>query len=506
MEQFGMCVASAAAMTLATAVSLADTTTTDEALRQIEELRQQNAAMAQKIEKLERVATDDGAWLTEERTNQIRSLVQDVLADADTRSSLQSDGATAGWNKGFFLASPDGAYRLNIKGHIQFRWVFNQRSVPTGSLATGSATGPESNYGFENRRTRLVFSGTIIDPSLSYEIKPVWNRSATSGSTTQVNGSIEDIWVQKAFDGGLAIKAGQFKAPYLREELVSSSAQLAVERSLVNELFTMKFVQGIQVEWEQEMFRLQGFYGDSGRANGVNVVSTAATAGGYAGSFETDFQTNQTAYALAGRAEYKAAGTWKQFKDFNSYRGDEFGLLFGLGGMGQNLRGNGIAQSASSMWGITGDVTANFGGWNVFAYGVYRGVTLGAPVMTRSGSMEEQLGQYGFVVQSGVFVLDDLELFGRYEYGNLDTDQYRTTANSREASLGRLSVATIGFNLFPMGVANKDLKWTTDFGFALMPVGDFASSGADWKSDATEANGQSSNHQFVLRSQIQLTF
>ena len=50
-------------------------------------------------------------WLTEERTKQIKTLVHDVLADADTRSSLIGDGLLGGWDDGFFVASSDGLFR-----------------------------------------------------------------------------------------------------------------------------------------------------------------------------------------------------------------------------------------------------------------------------------------------------------------------------------------------------------------------------------------------------------
>jgi hypothetical protein len=491
----------------------------DDAIKQIDELRQQNAQLAAKIAKLEQVASDDGAWLTDERAAQIRSLVSDVLADSDTRASLQADGATAGWNKGFFLASPDNSYRLNIKGQIQFRWAFNDRSIPSGPLASGSAGGPGENWGFENRRTKLTFSGHIIDPSLTYEIKTVFNRQSITVSSTlpagssvslgnsDVNSSIEDIWIQKAFDGGFAVRAGQFKSPFLREELVSSSSQLAVERSLVNDVFSTKFSQGVQVEWEQETFRLQGFYGDGLRANRVNPVTNAGLAGSYGGSFNTDYTTNRTNYAFAGRAEAKLAGNWRQFRDLTSYRGEEFGLLLGIGGMAQSLRPTPTsALSAKNMWGVTGDITVDFGGANLFAYGVYRNVDLAGSPAVRGGGTDSSLNQWGAVVQGGFFVLDSLELYGRYELGNLDTDQYRTTANSLQADLEASSIATIGFNFYPMGSSNKDIKLTTDFGYAFDPIGDFASGGADWASDATPANGVTEDGQFVIRSQIQLLF
>ncbi|MCA9286162.1 MAG: hypothetical protein KDA22_13135, partial [Phycisphaerales bacterium] len=59
--------------------------------------------------KLAQIEERDASWLTEARAEQIRDLVGDVLADADARASLQSSGLTAGWDKGFFLASPDAS-------------------------------------------------------------------------------------------------------------------------------------------------------------------------------------------------------------------------------------------------------------------------------------------------------------------------------------------------------------------------------------------------------------
>lgn len=498
-------VAGMSALGLASAVLAAGAN--DDAMRQIEELRRQNQELAAKVSRLEEVASKDGEWLTEERASQIRGLVQDVLADADTRASLQDAGATAGWNKGFFLASPDGSFRLNLKGQVQFRWAANFRDIPDS--VTGQT---ERNYGFENRRTKLTFSGHVIDPSLTFEVKPIFNRSSTSISSgdqtlsnRDVNGSIEDIWVQKSFGNGFSVRGGQFKAPFLREELVSSSSQLAVERSLVNDTFTTKFSQGIQVEWEQEMFRLQAFYGDGLRSNRVGPTTGSGAASDFGGAYLTDFQTNDTDWAFAGRAELKLAGNWKQFRDLTSFRGEEFGLLIGLGAMAQNIRPN-TANSAGveDMVGLTADVTVDFGGANLFGYGVYREVGLNAERATRTGGLEDSLGQWGFVVQGGFFVTEDVELFGRYEYGDTDTDQFRTASLLADGETA--SIVTAGVNWYPLGYANTGIKWTTDLGFALDPVVDFNSSGGNWLSDQTGAGQSTSDGQFVIRSQIQLQF
>jgi hypothetical protein len=519
------------ALTGATTLSLVAPAVADDAelARQIAELKKANDALAAKVEKLEAGANGE-EWLTERRAEEIRGIVTDVLGDADTRTSLQSAGATAGWNKdqgGFFIASPSGDFKLNIKGQVQFRWAYDQRSnkgiTETNQPGTGTQAVPKENvWGFENRRTKIAFTGFVMDPSWTYEVQPVFNRtpgSVSSGAQTFSNGnivgSVENVWIQKTFDNGFNVRVGQFKAPFLREELVSSSAQLAVERSLVSDMFSTKFSQGIQVEYggrTGDPFKAQFFYGDGLRANGTSVPTDTATAwaspaGGFAGGYTTPFNGNLTNWAFAGRVEWLGAGSWKQFRDLNSFRGEESGWMVGVGGMGQSIRpsteGDVTAKTTQSMWGMTADLTMDFGGANLFMYGVYRRVNLTGDVTTRDGEADG-MNQWGAVVQGGVFVSNEVELFARYEVGDTDTDQFRTVEPGVELELD--SIVTAGFNYYVDG--NKDVKWTTDFGYAFTPIGDFASSGADWLQDFSGStdDGFTNDGQWVIRTQLQLLF
>ena len=59
----------------------------------IEELRQMVVDLQSEVSDLK---NQDDAWLTAQRADQVRDLVHDMLADADTRSSLQGSGIAAG--------------------------------------------------------------------------------------------------------------------------------------------------------------------------------------------------------------------------------------------------------------------------------------------------------------------------------------------------------------------------------------------------------------------------
>ena len=100
----------------------------DDVQRQLDLLRQRldtvqkdTSEMRESLDELKAETQKD--WITEERADEIRSLVHDVLVDADARTSLVGDGLLGGWSDGFFLASSDGRFKLTIGGLMQERFV-----------------------------------------------------------------------------------------------------------------------------------------------------------------------------------------------------------------------------------------------------------------------------------------------------------------------------------------------------------------------------------------------
>ena len=106
-------------------------------------------------------AQQNGDWLTEQRSEQISGIVQDVLADADTRASLQGTGATSGYNNGFFVQSADGKWSMKINGLFQERLEHGFISQVIGRVATslGSQRQKHRPSDFETTRAALNFSG-----------------------------------------------------------------------------------------------------------------------------------------------------------------------------------------------------------------------------------------------------------------------------------------------------------------------------------------------------------
>ena len=200
----------------------------NDALSQIAELKQELAQLKQE---------NSQDWLTEQRSAEIRGIVQDVLADADTRTSLQSSGAMAGYNNGFFLASPDGNYSLKVGGQVQVRWTLNH--AKQGNAILPENRNNNTQWGFENRRTKLDFQGNVFSKDWTYRVRAAFNQGAPNGTAQAANGAaaIDFAYIQKSMDNGMSIRVGQFRAPWMREVLVDSAYQLAAERSVLAGLF-----------------------------------------------------------------------------------------------------------------------------------------------------------------------------------------------------------------------------------------------------------------------------
>lgn len=460
-------------------------------------------------------------WLTEQRAEEIRALVRDVISDAQSRTNLKGQGATAGWDKHFFLASEDGKFKMQFRAQVQARWALTDQNMGSAAgAAAGSPSQPTSSdntWGFEFRRMKLDFSGYLIDPSWTYELQPIWNRFQDIAAT---NGSLENVFIQKSFGDGLSVRVGQYKVPFNREEFVSSTVQTVIERSLASEMLTPKFSQGLMADWQTEHVRLRGFFGDALRANGSGVrvsgagldQGNAGALANYTGGFNQPIGTNPVNYAMSVRGDWRIAGSWSQFKDMMVTPDEDFGVLLGGAFMAQSLRQIAATSAANpinpmkSMWAATGDLTFEFPGASIFAAGIYRRVNLVDSMMTRDGSTDDGMDQWSAVVQAGYFVLNDLELYSRYEWGNSDSNKYRTFAGATDANGEELSILTVGLNWFPAGSKNRNLKWSADVGIGFTPIIDWANSGADWMVDYTNDGGASNDGQVVIRTQMQILF
>ncbi len=393
-----------------------------------------------------------------ETTDTSRAYAAEMKADAALRTSN-----LAGSNNGLLLAE-GGDTSVKLGGFAQFRYINNFRDNPPSPT-----TGHDSGYtsGFEATRTRLEVTGNIMSKALTFKVD--------SDFTNTGGGNLRDAWGQYAFDNGVKVKWGQFKLPVLREELVSDVNQLAIDRSIVNTIFTQNRSQGIQAAYEQDQWRVMGAVSD-----GLGTLNTP-----YTSAAEAD-------YAFSGRGEFKWGDDWKRFSDFTSWRGQSNAGL--IGGAIHYQHAGSTANSSFTAGNVslleyTADFSFEGNGWNVFVAGV------GRHIDPKGGS---NLDDFGLVAQGGVFVNDQIELFARYD-GVFADSNYGTGLDDA------FNTIAVGANYFVFAQSNA-FKVSADLQYFPDKVSKNAIVTGISGGNPNALQFDSKGDQFAIRLQVQLVF
>jgi len=198
----------------------------------------------------------------------------------------------------------------------------------------------------------------------------------------------------------------------------------------------------------------------------------------------TPWNANTCQWSFSGRYENLVAGRWDQFNQFTSPPGDPFALMWGIAAHVQEGESTGeptLARDEDSWFGFTADVSAQFGGANLFGALIYQYID--------DAESRDQFNILGVVVQGGTYFTEKLEGYARVEYGTISFNN----------DVPDLWVLTLGGNYYFDG---QDLKLSADFGIAFNQViGAWSSTLAGYRPDVSGAEPQ-----LVFRTQFQLMF
>jgi len=421
-------------------------------------------------------------WLNERRAEEVKGLIREVLADADTRSTLLEDGVLAGHDGKFFLKSADGNYLLNVTGQFQFRYIFGlQGDNGVDSDDSDSHDSESSDHGFQLRRLKIGFAGHAVVPELEYKFVVVTNRD---GGDAQWDDDAYISYDMSEFVDGLSITAGNQKVPFLREELISSSRQLAVDRSSATELLTANRALGIKLDWKNDFIALAGMF--------------------HAGADTNIIDYNNASHAdvgLAGRVDVNVLGTsWKNARDIAAWEGTETSLFLGGALLYQDGPDSTGADTDAEWIAWTVDGLFKTGPFSFMA-AYQQGTLVDADTDNTSGN------PFSVVAQGGVFLIPDkFQPYVRYEYLDFDAE------NGSGDDIPSISLISAGFNYY---IKKHNLKFTADAVYAVCGPNEddydsatfadnFNNNGAF--SDSLGFGGFSGEGQVVFRSQVQLTF
>lgn len=373
------------------------------------------------------------------------SSIAQAVAQASAKSHyLAETGGSAGVDdKGFFIKQGD--FSLRPGAQFQFRNVTNWRDGVKNDDAN------DIQNGFEVRRMKIWLAGSAFVPELSYYL-----RIASSRKDGTV--SLEEAYADYKLSDQISLRMGQFKEPVHHEEMVSSTSQLAVDRSLLNELLgggVTDYVQGVALMMHFDSMKAYVGFTDG------------------AGNLNTNFEDNGVNFGLFGRVEFKAMGDWKDYRDFSTLNLKNDLLVIG-GGLDFTQGDNFNA--------LLGTVDAQF---KTGAMSLY-GAVLGAWTDPRNVGNDDSRFDWGLLGQVGYLVSSQVEVFARYDVTLLDKD-FVTGEDT-------LHEMTVGLNYFLTPKAGHKAKFSIDATY--LPNGGPSETGIGILS--------SEDAQFIIRGQFQL--
>lgn len=297
----------------------------------------------------------------------------ELRADAGERTSL--------------LAEPEFPFDFSI--NLQVRHFSN--------ISDGTPSGDELTTGFQISRARVTASGDVTD-RIGYTVM-------FEGERNGEQMSLVDGYITWQLTDRALLTMGQGRVPFSREQMTSSSRQLTVDRSITDDTFAHDRSQLIKLRWRSDTVSVEGAISDGRTADNLEFTDPE----------EADF-------AVSARFDFLPEGNFRQFNDFSGFPGTEFGLLLGGGVHWQTGGETGIGPTEDlDIVALTADAGAEGDGWSAFAAGHFQ----------RTDDAGTEFDDFGLLVQGGLFVAENTELFARYDHvfpdGGRDNDgDFRT--------------------------------------------------------------------------------
>jgi hypothetical protein len=434
--------------------------------------------------------------------DEVRAIVAEMMADAETRSSLLQGGGAAGHDGRFFImGGENNSFRLNVGGYTQVRYTMNLRDDNGNS-------GTEWSGGFQNRRSVVSFGGYAGGKDmLNYNFRLI---SSNGGAL-----ALDDAWASLGLGDGWSFRAGQYRPGFLKEQLNADTLTLAADRGIVNTLFSVGWSQGAGLTYQSDNFDFSVDFHE-----GTNRLNTSFTNGLTAINNTTNngnilLVPSAADYAFAARVNWIFAGDRKQLADYTSKQGEAYAGQIGAA-VNFEQSANNAAQGNAADPGATPPVPARFdadqlslgytidtsvetNGFNVFLAFVGRHTDVNAVGV--AGGLDT-IDDFGAVLQAGLRVLENTELFGRWDWVYLDGDRGNNQTRNH-------NFLTFGVNQYVMGHA---AKFTVDAQFSLNRTGNdanatrFGSFINDGFSNLYGLLGSANGAEVAVRAQFQVMF
>ncbi len=386
--------------------------------------------------------TDD-SLIPQEVTTQLNESGPEPVKKITSKPKAIYNYFKSHYDDGLVFESKNGNFRVRSRSRVQLQFSVTDQD--------NNSTDTELFF----RRLRLKFDGHAFRPWLKYVLRVSRDDIKLNQLGDASGVELKDAYVDVVYLKEIFPRIGQFKIPFNREELNSSSALLLVERSIVNTEFAYARDRGISlygilgkhVEYGTGVFIGEGTQGtEEGTAIGSNLFATRVQLG-FGGTLKY------------GNGSFPTSGDYKLVPDFTKVPVFVFGVAF-VGIPDLDIRGKtpdsgalikrfaelGIVRGGVAS--ITADAAYKLPMFNV------EGAYLGRWIDPDEGARDIAYDQ-GLRIQSGLFLVPDfIEVAGRWAYIFYDTSPSVVGIGAivRDSSLE----LTPGMNIYIS--RNNDLK------------------------------------------------
>lgn len=195
------------------------------------------------------------------------------------------------YKKGIVYENAASSFKLNVRFRMQNRITYSDFDEDD--------TKNTDSVDFAVRRLRLRFEGNALDPRLLYRFQFGFSRGDMDWDTNNYPNILRDAMIGWKLNHKSTIWFGQGKLPSNRQRVISSGNQEFVDRSLLNQNFTLDRDLGLQF-WQQigdvrPLWLKFAVTNGEGRAN----------------------PNNSLAISYTGRAEWLPLGEFKDKGDYS---------------------------------------------------------------------------------------------------------------------------------------------------------------------------------------------
>lgn len=232
-----------------------------------------------------------------------------TVANAELGSEVVVSESRYKIGKGFTVASKDGRFSLQIRGRMQLRYDLEHPNVE----------GEVIDHVAQVRRARLVLQGNVFSPHVKYHFQFGFSprdmsNDLPSDPTSIRRNPLRDARVELDRLRNFTVWIGQFKVPFSRQRMLSSSNMNMVDRSMVNADFNLDRDIGIEA-----------FSKDVGGLGG----KLAYYVGVFMGEGRNAFEVSDPGLLYVARVEVNPFGKFEDYVEGDLGRSKTPGLSIG---------------------------------------------------------------------------------------------------------------------------------------------------------------------------------